>query len=124
MTEATGDCFVIGFHIIMGWARNAREQEAIYILSLADEGSKRLVHGDVVRSTDRLVHQHCWFELCLNGIDYVLSYANDSEVLVKREIYYAVGEIREDRLTRYTREEANAHALKDGTYGPWPLDEN
>lgn len=67
--------------------------------------------GDVVG----VDYDHAWIEL---GDDVVLDVANGSTDVVRREVYYAAGTVRD--VVRYTREQARAAMVETGHYGPWP----
>jgi len=77
-----------------------------------------LCHGTVWHS-DVGWHEHCWIEL---NEDVVLDFSNGHQVAVRREIYYKIGKVKD--IKRYNVEQARELTLKEGTYGPWLVDEN
>ena len=49
----------------------------------------------------------------------VFDFSNGREIVLPKDFYYMVGSIIEDDTTRYTVEEAEELATRNGHYGPW-----
>lgn len=101
----TGDCYEVAGHTIVveDWAEDAL-----------------LCHGTAV-GQGPLQGQpvdHAWVELG----DVVFDQANGLDIVLRRERYYEIGQIKSDRVRRYTKQEATEKMLKTGHYGPWDDD--
>ncbi len=102
-----GDCFEVAF--LAAW-------------KLADSGvDVSLVHsrplGQGKISGRR--HAHGWIEVG----DAIIDHSNDKEVVVRRELYYAIARFQEEPL-RYSFDEARRLAVETEHYGPWALQED
>lgn len=83
----------------------------------------RLCHGTVTGTAEPVLGErfgHAWVEDAAGEI--VTDKANGNDVTIDRRIYYAVGQIVDDEVTRYSAEEACVEALRTGNYGPWEGD--
>jgi hypothetical protein len=113
--QETGDCFIVAFKLALkhGWT---------------------LCHGTVVRPADGLHHQHAWCEGAetrtiasymhgLREYTYTDTYATDrsngNDVTIHASLYRNLG--RAHNIVEYTPDEARAHALRTGHYGPWEV---
>lgn len=107
--QGTGDCYLVAGRIVS-----------------LDETSVsphlRLCHGTPVGQGPLKGKPvpHAWVEL--SG-DTVIDRSNGLDVAMRREKYYEIGQIKEDEVRRYTKEEALEHMLKSGHYGPWEEEE-
>lgn len=120
-----GDCFPTALH---------------YVYSLPDEERKshRIVHGvpEGQGEIEGLRFDHAWVERTdplpenlppeqramfeqwqMNVI--VIDKSNGNDVEMPRMLYYQLGNIKERDVHRYTFDEAAAHAVRTGHYGPW-----
>lgn len=72
-----------------------------------------LCHGSVWHSESER-HGHCWLEL---NKDIVLDISNGHKVIMRREVYYALGKVED--VTQYDAKQLRELVLKHGTYGPF-----
>jgi hypothetical protein len=82
----------------------------------------KIVHGEPVGTAGEALgirYPHAWTEMDINGASFVMDCSNGNNVLVSRDLYYAVGTIVESDVMRYTLNEARAMMLKHKHYGPW-----
>lgn len=75
--------------------------------------SGMLCHGTVWHSETGW-HGHCWLEV--SG-DLVLDFSNGHQVLLPREVYYVLGNVKD--VKRYSPEQARELIEKEGNYGTW-----
>jgi hypothetical protein len=61
---------------------------------------------------------HAWVEIG----DLVFDTSTGVPVVMRREGYYELGEVRAEQCRRYTPAEARAHALRTRHFGPWHAD--
>lgn len=96
-----GDCYIAAFHLAD---------------RLSKENTMRLEHGIVKgqESLEGVRFGHAWVEI---GGDIVLDFSNGQEVILRKDQYYKIGDIR--TVHRYTFREMVSEAVRTGTYGPW-----
>lgn len=122
MTEKTdGDCFKVAANIValydMPLATGDSEREAIKTLNVmgVSSDSLLLVHGLVMRPTDKLQHAHAWVEV--PHMHLVVDYSNGHRAIVHKHMYYEAGEIEGE--IQYNRIETRRAMVDYETYGPW-----
>lgn len=119
--DRNGNCFEVALKIVLDKRTSEALVEAARLFTKNDASAVtdfriRLAHGIVSRPTDGLRHCHAWVEL---GMVFVADLANNRSLMIPRERYYMLGEIREEELVRYTPAEASEQARKHQHYGPW-----
>ena len=94
-----GDCFLASYHLIM------------------EQNDLILVHGIVTGQGDLngVRYAHAW---CERG-DMVLDYSNGRRLEIPKILYYAIGNILESNLYRYTHRQACGFAVETEHSGPW-----
>ena len=72
---------------------------------------------------EHLKYGHAWIELYVNYgnilVANVGNFKGDKVVLVPQLVYYAVGSINCDEVTRYTRKQTRTNMLDSEHWGPW-----
>lgn len=107
-----GDCYEAALHYIMDHCLGMGVKEPNHNL--------RLVHGEVAGQGPMAgtTFGHAWIE---DG-DTVIDQSNGRDIVMPKELYYALGKIGELGNTHvYTPEEARDKCLKHEVYGPWDL---
>lgn len=98
--------------------------EAALVLLMFDEvpDDAVLCHGKVTGGgpVAGMRFGHAWVELA-DGT--VIDRSNGNDVTMDKERYYAIGQIREDEVRRYEKQEAFMEALRTEVYGPWEEEE-
>lgn len=85
---------------------------------VAFEGFPGLVcHGEATGqgAIEGVRFGHAWVEVD----DTVFDFSNGGSHVLPRDRYYALGEIDEKEVRRYTKDETLAWMLKTHHYGPW-----
>jgi len=100
-TTATGNCF----------------EAALDYLLMHYDASLVLVHG-IVSGQQRLTGRRFCHAWCERG-DIVYDYSNGRQIVMPREVYYRIGQIKHDQCCFYTQQQARACCLHHETYGPW-----
>lgn len=100
-----GDCFEVAWKIML----DAKGKDLDYVLVHAEVTGQGPVEG--------IKFIHAWVEIG----DVVIDNSNDNNIVMRKEKYYEVGKISEDKMKRYTIEEALEWALKTGNFGPWEI---
>jgi hypothetical protein len=62
---------------------------------------------------------HAWVEVEREGTTWVLDLANDRNIVVERDQYYAAGVLDEEHVWRFTEQKARQRMDSLGHYGPW-----
>jgi hypothetical protein len=78
-----------------------------------------LVHG-MVSGRGELAGKrfgHAWVE---DG-DTVLDYSNGNNLRIPKEVYYAIGNIKDEDCIKYTSTDACVMMLKEKHWGPWEM---
>ncbi len=113
-TPNGGDCFVA----------NGNE-----FLTLSDDHI--LVQGIVKNSIDGLPMTHCWIERIIVGnpgtkaefkYEVCIDKSNGNDVELPKQLYYMLGNIKEENVRRYTKDEYQSKLLETNNWGPWDLD--
>lgn len=106
-----GDCYEISAKLILDdfW----RDSRRLPNLS----SSARLVHGMVKGqgALEGIRYGHGWVE---DG-SVVYDYSNGRELKLPKELFYAIGDIRDKDLYKYKKEEVRKWVLREETWGPW-----
>lgn len=78
-----------------------------------------LVHGEVTGQgkVAGVRFGHAWVE----DDQTVYDYSNGRNIKMPKILYYAIGNIDERKVYKYTRDEAIDKMVKSGHYGPWDL---
>lgn len=109
-----GDCYEIAGNIAMG------------NISLEDKGIKYIgkpyvIHAQVKGQGEikGLLYGHAFIEDDV----FVYDFSNKREIVIPKQIYYKIGEIKQVKpiYYKYTFEEANNKMLETGHYGSWEL---
>lgn len=106
--KGKGDCFTKAWRL----ANEAAEEGCDMVI----------VHGLPVGRGEQNEGQrfwHAWSEYEEGGEWWVFDYSNDQELVTKREWYYKIGQIEEEKVWRYSLEAAAVNGLQQDTYGPW-----
>jgi hypothetical protein len=61
---------------------------------------------------------HAWCET--KDGESVVDYSNGLSVDMPRELYYAIGNIVEDDVVRFTADQTRHNILSEKVWGPWP----
>ena len=106
--QGTGDCYVVAGRCV-----------ALDSTSMAKE--LRLCHGTAVGQGELkgLPVDHAWVEMG----DVVFDYSNGLSVVMRKERYYEIGQIKEKEVRRYSQEETLKMMFVSGHYGPWEDEE-
>lgn len=124
----SGDCFEVAWHIM-------------YAVDEVEDDKWLLCHG-VVTGQQHLAgvrFDHAWVEHEVEldisplksgrpGFEYMVNptvimcidRSNGLDVEAFQAHYYAVGQIREEEVHRYTKAQMCVYALRSGHFGPWP----
>lgn len=97
---ATGNCFENAFDLV-----NEQMHDALLC-----HGRPTLTGG----AYEGMGYQHAWVEInghCIDG--------NYTNVVTRKDVYYAAGQIDESRVKKYTRAEIRSLAVMHLTKGPW-----
>lgn len=108
------------------WRGNCYEAAGLVILFERYELPRgavniRLVHGYPVGNVPGLFGKrigHAWVEFDLEGTEWVLDRTTPLH-LVRRAHYYAIGQLDEAHVYRFTTQESRVAALTFGHWGPW-----
>ena len=102
---------------------NCYEIHAKYMLdenmsNTVKHDNMKLVHGEVTGQgpIKGIRHGHCWIEI--DGVT-VYDKANGRTVCITKELYYGIGNIKEEEVKRYTYTEVCEKLLKTKHFGPW-----
>jgi len=74
-----------------------------------------LCHGKV-SGQGKLKGKRIWHAWNEDG-DLVWDYSNGKKIIVRKERYYKIANIKEKNIVRYTRKEATELFIKHGTWG-------
>lgn len=87
------------------------------ILDKTDSSGWILCHGEVTGqgAIKGVRFGHCW---CEEG-DQVHDFSNGRNLTVPKILYYALGNIDEKKVFKYTPDQLRKIVVKDGTWGPW-----
>jgi len=84
-----------------------------------DDENLVLVHGYVISQTQqRVKYDHCWIE----NDDTVFDFSNGRELEIPKQVYYALGHIKDSESFKYNEKELRKKVLKYKTWGPWDLE--
>ena len=92
------------------------EAAAMFVVAHAKSHGIRLVHGEVTGTGGEVLgirYGHAWVELG----DVVIDPSNGRCVVVRRPVYYAVGQAASTRA--YTPDQAIRFLIDTRHYGPW-----
>ncbi|MFI5222691.1 MAG: hypothetical protein ACHQX3_00350 [Nitrospirales bacterium] len=85
-----------------------------------------LCHGIVTGSGGEVLgkqYGHAWVEqereVDGHWVTYVIDNSNGHDLEVIRELYYLLGQVDTEKVTRYSLEETCKMMAKYGHYGPW-----
>jgi len=99
-----GDCF------------DANAEYLLYHMNPND--NPLLVHGIVRNSGDGKPMGHCWIE---HG-DEVICRANGNDLVLPKDLYYALGNINDENCFKYNHKEVLEWTGYTEHWGPWELD--
>jgi hypothetical protein len=110
-----GDCYYIAGQFAMDNILTSKHIDYI--------GTPYLVHAEVKGQgkIKGIMYGHAWIEDDVNVYDF----SNNREIIMPKDVYYAIGRIKTDnpkKYLRYTFEEARNKMLDTGNYGCWDLD--
>jgi len=86
-----------------------------YMMSHSTDRGLMLCHGLVTGQGDieGVIYNHAWVEKGNKVIDETIP------ITVDKRVYYAIGNISEKNVYRYTHNEMNEKVVEFKTYGPW-----
>jgi hypothetical protein len=105
---ADGDCYKAAFDEATG-ASEGHQDSGLLLC----HGTPLGTGGDA----EGLRYGHAWVEDPER--DVVIEKSNGNDSIIPRDLYYEVGSIDADEVTRYSYEEALENAVRSGHYGPW-----
>jgi hypothetical protein len=108
-TTDTGDCY-----------QSAVDTAMLMDRRLHNTTSIRVVHGmvDGQASLTGTRFDHAWVEV---GDALVYDNSNGKDLVVPMQTYYAIGNIKEEELVRYSVDQTRSKLIQHKHYGPWDL---
>ncbi len=107
--QGDGDCFTVAIEV-------ARRYDGFYDDIAVCHGEPLGTGGEALG----IRFPHAWVEFSRGASDYfVIDKSNGLNVVLPRDLYYAIGNIEAERVSRYTPQEATSLALEHEHYGPW-----
>jgi hypothetical protein len=106
--EGDGDCF------------SEAVQQARKLANAYDK--VKIVHGYPLGTggeAEGLRFPHAWAEFERDGIEWVRDYSNGNKFEFPKILYYAIGNIEEEDVSRYDIKEAETNMIENEHYGPW-----
>ena len=96
-------------------------QDALHYMEKHSDKKLRLVHGLVTGQgpIEGIRYNHAWVEDGNEVIDPSLKELGRSVYTFPKDLYYAIGNIKEKTTFRYNHKEMVKKMLEIGTYGPW-----
>lgn len=83
----------------------------------------KVVHGEPLGTggdAEGIRYGHAWVEIDLgDGKFLVVDESNGNNIVVMRDMYYEIGNIEEDSISRYSSDEIEEYTNESGHYGPW-----
>jgi len=111
LMEELGDCFVASAKLLLDVGVLWREDGTV-----TEEWA--LCHGEPVLQRPPFCRfGHAWLESPCGS--WALDVSQGKRALMPRPLYYAIGQIEESDVIRYTVEEARRHVLDKEHWGPW-----
>jgi len=104
--NATGDCGPVAADLLIEW-------DGVLDIKLCH--GYPTGYGQIAGK----VHWHAWVEVTEDGVVTVWDYSNGGDLEMDQAIYYGIGNIQREDVTRFTWEEARLQMVEFEHYGPW-----